>query len=56
MLEFFLTANDNEKLVINRMDNNSYRELVQSLNREQMGCFLPLLLSVKNANKQLTLF
>ena len=38
------------------MDNNSYRELVQSLNREQMGCFLPLLLSVKNADKQLTLF
>ena len=39
MLEFFSIANDNEKLVINRMDDNSYRELAQSLNREQMEVF-----------------
>ncbi|KAL9977890.1 hypothetical protein ACROYT_G015348 [Oculina patagonica] len=52
----FPTANDHEELLVYRMDDNRYRQLVRLLNREQMEFFYHVLHSVKTTSNQMTLF
>ena len=52
----FPRANDDEELLVYRMEDNRYRELVRSLNKEQMEFFYHVLHSVKTTSNQLTLF
>ncbi|KAL9974359.1 hypothetical protein ACROYT_G011383 [Oculina patagonica] len=52
----FPRAHDDEELLVYRMEDNRYRELARSLNKEQMEFFYHVLHSVKTTSNQLTLF
>ena len=51
----FPRSNDEEQLVVKRMEDNEFRTLVRSLNRKQREFFYHVLHSVKTKDEQLTL-
>lgn len=52
----FPRTNDDEELVVKRMDDCSYRQLVRSLNRKQMEFFYHVLYSMKTSDQAQRLF